>query len=43
MGLLASKFKNIYTMEYYWAIRNNYMWFEVKRMQLEEIMLSKES
>jgi hypothetical protein len=27
-------------MEYYSAIRNNYMWFEGKWMQLEGIMLS---
>jgi hypothetical protein len=32
--------ENIYTMEFYSAIRNNYMWFESKWMQLEDIMLS---
>jgi hypothetical protein len=26
----------LYTMEYYSAIRNNYMWFEGKWMQLED-------
>jgi hypothetical protein len=30
----------IYTMEYYSAIRNNYMWFEGKWMPLEDIILS---
>jgi hypothetical protein len=33
----------IHTMEYYFAIRNNDMWFEGKWMQLEDIMLSKVS
>jgi hypothetical protein len=34
----------IYTMEFYLTIRNNdYMWFEGKWMQLEDIMLSKAS
>jgi hypothetical protein len=33
----------IYTMEYYSAIKNNDMWFEGKRIQLEDIMLSEDS
>jgi hypothetical protein len=32
-----------YTMEFYLAIRNNNMWFEVKWMQLEDITLSEVS
>jgi hypothetical protein len=31
---------NIYTMEFYSAIRNNNMWFGGKWMQLEKIMSS---
>jgi hypothetical protein len=31
------------TMEFYLAIWNNYMWFEGKWMQLEDIMLSEVS
>jgi hypothetical protein len=34
------KLWNIYTMEYYLAIRNNDMWFEGKWVQLEDNMLS---
>jgi hypothetical protein len=30
----------VYTMDFYLAIRNNDMWFEGKWMQLEDIMLS---
>jgi hypothetical protein len=32
------KLWHIYTMEYYSAIRNNDMWFEGKRMQLEDML-----
>jgi hypothetical protein len=33
----------IYTMEYYSAINNNYMWFEGKWMQLKDIISSEVS
>jgi hypothetical protein len=39
-GEWIKKLWYLYTMEYYSAIRNNTMWFEGKRMQLEDIMLN---
>jgi hypothetical protein len=39
----TKKMWHIYTMGYYSAIRNNDMWFEGKRMELEDILLSEVS